>query len=812
MRTSNKNITLLTMPEIASWQIPHPPAQFNPDYVADLPALQRGAVWKVRQIEELWDSIFQGFPIGAFMLSPHDPKLGFQPHELQTTAALNARASRKPTHLLLDGQQRATGIALAFLDPWKRDVKADEIKSVLWVDLEPPAHTRDVHFVFRVLTCAHPWGYLCSDPDTRISERQIRLSMRAFKEANPQLAADTKPHQMPLTGVWPWDAQAPVPVAILIDALTQANDGALNEAKAIAWKRVQLLPFMQIICKSSSEPMSEEAEHWWDQKQRVQNAFTDSNSEAAQHLEKVLGLLKRRMADYVIPIMNVPISALRVVDETPSQQQQSPVETLFIRINSAGTPLAGEELMYSLIKSAWIEAPDAIGKLTHRLASSARIALLASRVVRARHQHNKVSTTERLRLISTPTVEEFRRLMHGQNAEHPKFWDDFQFFIKNDGLQIFREAHVFLTEGGYALPPVVASELAQRSPDVFFLFLYWLERLGIARDQITEANRRRVLGFLTALAWFATSDGRIRAVDAIWDDLQRVDDKALLSFFDRNRFAKTFQLDDQGKRHMVPLLSPKVLTQALKTIILGQTGCSDTITKANSAIWKEWKWRQWLVDEKLPNQIRRALTPLFQNEKSKFQDGETVSDQVRDSWSRFLNSIRGNRSMLLYAQRDWLATWFPDFDPSQPEFLEDKNRPWDYDHIHPQSYLQGKHGGTLQGVPQLIKDWNNSIGNLRAWPLEANRSLGDCDPRQKLENVIPEEKWYGIKNGTAVRTASFIAEADWTRYWPNCVPEEGNLTQANSHAQRKALINAIVSRFLAIYRHWYEALKLSTLS
>ncbi|WP_031599584.1 DUF262 domain-containing protein [Ferrovum myxofaciens] len=57
---------LLTLPEIAAWQIAYPPAKVGP-IVATLPALQRGAVWKVKQIEELWDSILRRFPIGAFV-------------------------------------------------------------------------------------------------------------------------------------------------------------------------------------------------------------------------------------------------------------------------------------------------------------------------------------------------------------------------------------------------------------------------------------------------------------------------------------------------------------------------------------------------------------------------------------------------------------------------------------------------------------------------------------------------------------------------------------------------------------------------
>ena len=59
---------------------------------------------------------------------------------------------------------------------------------------------------------------------------------------------------------------------------------------------------------------------------------------------------------------------------------------------------------------------------------------------------------------------------------------------------------------------------------------------------------------------------------------------------------------------------------------------------------------------------------------------------------RRIEDLRGNRNVLLFAQRGWLAHWFPDYDPSQPDQVEDTNRPWDFDHIHPQRYLRSQNG------------------------------------------------------------------------------------------------------------------------
>ena len=383
--------------------------------------------------------------------------------------------------------------------------------------------------------------------------------------------------------------------------------------------------------------------------------------------------------------------------------------------------------------------------------------------------------------------------------------------------KIFEVAHRFLTQDRYGLPPVLVSELAQKSPDVFFLFLSWLDRLIFdaklkmddASSLISPADTRRVLGFLTALAWFAKTDSKPHAVGAIWHELQTLDAQELPLFFSRRHFLKTMAVDTNGRQHMIPVLSPDVLAMALQKCILGYQGCTETISRQDSTIWKEWNWWSWLVDQRRSKDVNDALHPVFK--EANLNEGESLSDRIRDTWNQFIEALRGNKSMLLYVQRYWLNLWFSDFDPSIPEFLEDKNRPWDYDHIHPQSFLQGRNGGTLQGLPQVIKDWHSSIGNLRAWPLEANRSDGDSAPFVKLRAASPEEEKYGIKD-TNKRTASFITNEDFDCYWSQCDPADGKkLNDPNTFEQRQALVNAIVWRFLAIYRQWYEDLKLSTL-
>ena len=54
---------IFNLNEISKWQLDYD------NSTVELPALQRGFVWKASQIESLWDSILRGFPIGSFLLS-----------------------------------------------------------------------------------------------------------------------------------------------------------------------------------------------------------------------------------------------------------------------------------------------------------------------------------------------------------------------------------------------------------------------------------------------------------------------------------------------------------------------------------------------------------------------------------------------------------------------------------------------------------------------------------------------------------------------------------------------------------------------
>ena len=109
LRAENR-ICSVSLFEIAGWQLGALGAdQDNKQLKVKLPKLQRGFVWEPARIIDLWDSLLRGFPIGSLLLS----EIGDQG---------DARDGNDQ-YWLLDGQQRATTIAIGFYNPWESHMR-----------------------------------------------------------------------------------------------------------------------------------------------------------------------------------------------------------------------------------------------------------------------------------------------------------------------------------------------------------------------------------------------------------------------------------------------------------------------------------------------------------------------------------------------------------------------------------------------------------------------------------------------------------------------------------------------------------------
>ena len=174
-----------------------------------------------------------------------------------------------------------------------------------------------------------------------------------------------------------------------------------------------------------------------------------------------------------------------------------------------------------------------------------------------------------------------------------------------------------------------------------------------------------------------------------------------------------------------------------------------------------------------------------------YGDGiEAGVQQRRKLWEGFLN-FRNNRELLLYAQREFLARRFRDYDPARRDLWEAHNRPWDFDHILASYYFYNrKDGSDFRGI---CGQWGYTIANLRAWPFEDNRSDQAETAATKLQ-------------GNPDRLADSFLTADEEQAFSGGEEVRADETIARAFAGRCR------ERLLRIYRTWHQSVGVAALS
>lgn len=757
----------LSLRNIAAWQVSEALNDgARPAIVASLPALQRGAVWRTAQVEALWDSVAWGFPIGSFLLMPFDATLG-------TQKMLLGRQALPATHMLLDGQQRANAIALGFLAPWQEmQVGAP---AALWVDLGAPA-SPDRMLHARLVSRAHPWGYPATGDRQRLETADIRRALEALRGAVCGVDWQRKP---PVCCSWPWDAWAPVPLPVLLAA---ANSSSASVMAALS----KMVPWWRSIVTKHGEL----------------EARLPKNLDQARKLIDTLRDVARR---YRVPALNVD---LRMTTDQRDERAGSkdPTETLFLRINAGGTPLQGEELIYSMVKAIWPDAAQLVGTIQHRLVSEPRAALLVARLALVDNSSSA--------LPPAPEVARFRRLLHG-DLKDESYRRRLENYLRRHAVPLFRDARDLLTAGEFALPPVLAADLGrgEGGREVLFLLLRWIERLHQFRmsvPDLTLTQRRRTLGALTAISWFARKPEG--CVSVLWPLLQQCRPEDLPDFFERKNFRGCLERDPRRREPpMVLLPSPMTLAKQIAAKITAPRGSTAAggFRDPGSSFWREWDWYETFGTPsiKLERWYGRAMAQLRSIDTAE----ESWKERAAADWVFFADKLWGERRLVLHAQRRQLCAWFPDFDPTHPESVEEMNRPWDMDHIHPRYYIEGRHN-----IPRVVRNWHGSIGNLRAWPFDANRADAETQPAEKLDGAADDVlRSYGIRTAADKRSASFVSEAQW-KDWRSCTPASQfpprylSMTSDYGHC-RVALVRALTSRTIALYKAWYDGFRVKGL-
>lgn len=624
--------------EIADWQLNH-------ESKIRLPYLQRGFVWKSIQIIELWDSILRGYPIGALMMS----KNGY----------------------LYDGQQRSTAIAIGMYNPWgnKDEKHFFRLKDIptLWIDLMPIDNSS---FNFSLCTKSHPWGYNSKGDILSISKRKQALKLFENIEQNKGKRYIDFGSQY----VIPFDLKCPVPIGLLLNE--KDEEGIKTQIDNFYSSNEQLK--LLINKKNDTQDLTKI--------ENLDKEFIKKLSKAIKNIEELK-----------VPIVQINTELLSEGISNKTDEEENP--TLFVRINAGGTPLSGEELIYSVYKAKFPKVIDIVEQQSSdfKFIAPSRIISLATRIVHS-NKHNEQYCPP------LKGVEDF-------NVKLKDIEKELKSLIEDKSLDtLFKRVNKIFDNEEIKIPKVVIKQLLKDNTDLFYLLLFWLNKYPNE-----NANLKGILGWFTAIAWFCDPKFKKKYVSEIWD--ATLNNKKFWKEIPISPYQESNNEDTEFM--MCPLPSTEAFEKFFPYAIL-KFEWNDlyfTKTKANSA---------------------KDIKEYYNN----FQI------PLEDVWDMFINKLVSsrNKGMILFAQRNYINDYFQEF--SQIDDLEDTNTPWDWDHIYPTSNVYRK-----KGVDSKLRFWNNSIGNLRALDLTNNRAEGDNfyplgrleDERIRLNSFISNNDWENWK-------------------------------------------------------------------
>ena len=289
-----------------------------------IPGVQRGRVWNAARISALWDSLMRGFPVGSFSV-----RIGDSNGEME----------------LLDGQQRANAISLAFREyppfPDAVDKKeADDARvcpgvianetPIIWLDLDDAdviAGT-ELKYAFFITTASQPWGYHFSGDETRNS------LLRTFEKRDATQRLEKlgltfcgndsgKPYPCELR---PYCAKCPVPFSLLRKFVWERD-------KKCAFKRCDFVDWIEAQKQKKSEiGVKGGVECWnWFEELKHKNSTNEIKKEL---VEAILDLKSQK-------IMCTDATNVGVDD----------IALYFTRIGKGGVRPSDEELAFSTLKS-----------------------------------------------------------------------------------------------------------------------------------------------------------------------------------------------------------------------------------------------------------------------------------------------------------------------------------------------------------------------------------------------------------------------------------------------------------------------------
>ena len=699
-----------TIDDIANWQ-----KEISTTTAAckiSLPSLQRGFVWKAYQIESLWDSLLRGYPIGALLM--------------------NQVAEDKKE--LLDGQQRSTSISIGYLNPFNSNSPTQllniqkNIPSV-WIDLKPIQNSvHGLKFGVRVLTRSHPWGYQLNDNRKTLSTSDREQALNFFREKAKDATISFS--KLLPSQINPWDAHFPMPLPVLLSS-------DLNSFEK--WSRNIYLFIEQHLTEIKTKYSGDALVNY-------------TNIEAfLEELYKVV----LRAKQVLIPEILVRKDILEENEEHANEDSDD--AALFVRLNSEGTRITGEELIYSLLKSTFPEAKELVEKIDVKYIAPSKI----------------VNLFARLSLMETQNFERYQNDMNligfRRNFANQEFKQILKEFIRegdtaNSEAKLLFNKALAIVSLNKDLPKVYVKHQINNSLNLFFVLMVFLYK----NEEISDELVNKIYKDFHAIALFNGDSKKVAT--------------RLFDVLKQNNFKNWEESIVQFKQEYFSLVLPLMEIENFKK--------TNNLILENYIKNRKYRFDNWDYIKEIFKENKESINFLMVNciQKQDEEDAEFENrtlDEAVYYWLQFSYKIYWDKTFLILAQKEYFNQEFEDF--MEFDGIEDTNRPWDWDHIYPSSWVYAK-----REISSLARQIINTNGNFRALSFNENRSQSNHQsPKVRFENNSNAQK------------GSFIKEND-LKYWLQLANTESRLKESNDSKQKvDAFVFACFNRINNIYEEVY---------
>ena len=331
--------------------------------VIAMPPVQRTAVWRPKQVVDLWDSLMRGLPIGAFYLVDR-PAEDHKLVPLKTNGSAPAKVQTSPLagFDLLDGQQRVRALLAGIQDPVGGTL-------CLWVDLG--GENAGQHPCLHVTSKAQPFGY----------DGKTGGKLRMDQRRAARLAIEPCAKERPL-----WCGDRPAYDLDLFDGPVTLDKEGKNRIEQ---------PPQPFDATDRTVPLHSLLDAW--RKRSLGNADTDARVTALRGAlpqswskdDARINAALRTLDHALRRIERAEVTLLRV------DRDQQTLLTLFERIGAGGTPLSLEERLFSIYKHHVPEIRDVVNAIhdkAGRVLPPTKIVAAALRIANAR-RHDRPQYT-----------------------------------------------------------------------------------------------------------------------------------------------------------------------------------------------------------------------------------------------------------------------------------------------------------------------------------------------------------------------------------------------------------------------------------